>query len=229
MNGTGPSLEGDDRASILIVDDRPENLLALEQILDPLGQDITTATSGADALRCLLHRDYAVILLDVQMPGMDGLETAMRIKQRERCRHIPIIFLTAVSVDRHDAFDGYSAGAVDYLSRPFEPWLLRSKVAVFLDVHLERQRAARLSAELSRAQLRRRHAIELNDTVVQGLAVAKYALELGRPEQARAAVEDTLEAAKRVIGDLLLDEQVGPGDLVRMTPSRQTTAHHEGL
>ena len=94
-------------AKILLVDDRPENLLALEAILEPLGQELLYAHSGEDALRRLLHEDAAVILLDVQMPILDGFETAALIKQRERTRHIPIIFVTAISKDDEQVFRGY--------------------------------------------------------------------------------------------------------------------------
>lgn len=207
-------------AGILIVDDRPENLLALEQVLEPLGHDITRACGGEAALRHLLHREFAVILLDVQMPAMDGYETAERIKQRERCRHIPIIFLTSFSVDPYQALQGYSTGAVDFLCRPFESWVLVSKVGVFLDLYLERKRAERLSSQVAKAEIRRRHALELNDTIVQRLALAKYAFELGEDDKARAAVDETLDAAKRVISDLLLEVPVKPGDLVRDLPAR---------
>ncbi len=126
--GEGPA------AAILLVDDREENLVALEAILEPLGQEAVRARSGEDALRALLHRDFAAILLDVRMPGMDGFETATVIKQRERSRHIPIIFLTALSRDAEQVFKGYSAGAVDYLLKPFDPEVLRSKVSVFIEL-----------------------------------------------------------------------------------------------
>src|ERR687887_2031492 len=122
-------------ANVLLVDDRPENLLALEGILEPLGQTLLFASSGEDALRQLLHHDVAVILLDVQMPELDGFETAALIKQRERTRTIPIIFLTAISKEEQQVFRGYSAGAVDYLFKPFNPEVLRSKVAVFIELH----------------------------------------------------------------------------------------------
>src|SRR3954468_24141559 len=114
---------------ILIVDDRPENLLALEAILEPLGQILVRATSGEDALRKLLTHDVAAILLDVQMPGMNGFEAARLIKAREKSRYIPIIFLTAISKDEQYVFEGYSVGAVDYLAKPFQPDILRSKVS----------------------------------------------------------------------------------------------------
>ena len=113
---------------MLAVDDRRENLLALQAILEGLPIELVAVTSGEDALKRLLVDDYAVILLDAHMPGMDGFETAGHVKQRERTRHIPILFLTAVDYDPHLAFRGYQAGAVDYITKPFDPWVLRSKV-----------------------------------------------------------------------------------------------------
>jgi PAS domain S-box-containing protein len=123
-----------DRAKLLLVDDRPENLLALEAILEPLQTILVRASSGEEALRRLLHEEFAAILLDVQMPGMDGFQTAELIKQRERTSHVPILFLTAISKDAEHIFRGYSAGAVDYLLKPFDPLILRAKVAVFIDL-----------------------------------------------------------------------------------------------
>src|SRR5206468_6441133 len=116
-----------EQVDILLVDDRTDNLLALEAILEPLGQRLVRAQSGGDALRCLLEREFAVILLDVQMPGMNGFETARMIKARDRTKHVPIIFLTAISKDEDYVFKGYSVGAVDYMSKPFQPEILRSK------------------------------------------------------------------------------------------------------
>lgn len=133
-------------ANILLVDDRHENLLALEAILEPLGQTLLYAHSGEDALRALLRHDVAVILLDVQMPGLDGFETATLIKERERTSHVPIIFVTAISKDEEQVFRGYSAGAVDYVFKPFNPEVLRSKVAVFIDLH-DKNRQLRHQAE----------------------------------------------------------------------------------
>jgi PAS domain S-box-containing protein len=145
-------------AAILLVDDRPENLLALEAILEPLGQQLLYAHSGEDALRQLLLHDVAVILLDVQMPELDGFETAALIKQRERTRHIPIIFVTALSKDEQQVFRAYSAGAVDYVFKPFSPDVLRSKVSVFIELHEKTeqlQRQAELLKEQELAELRR--------------------------------------------------------------------------
>lgn len=123
-----------ERAKILLVDDRPENLLALEAILVALEQDLVRAESGEAALRALLKDDYALILLDVQMPGMDGFETAARIKRRGHTKDVPIIFLTAVDEGRHNAYRGFAAGGADYISKPFDPWILRAKVQVFVDL-----------------------------------------------------------------------------------------------
>ena len=124
-------------ASILLVDDQEDNLLALEVVLKPLGQTLVRASSGEEALLRLLNDEYALILLDVQMPNMDGFQTATLIKQREKTRRIPIIFLTALSIEMHHMFRGYSAGAVDYMVKPFDPMMLRSKVQVFVDLHLK--------------------------------------------------------------------------------------------
>ncbi len=139
---------------ILLVDDRPENLLALEAVLEPLGQQLVRASSGEEALRALLGRDFALILLDVQMPGMNGFETAQLIKARERSRAIPIIFLTAINKEEAYVVRGYEAGAVDYLSKPFNPDVLRSKVAVFVELHHRREQLRRQEQALRAAERR---------------------------------------------------------------------------
>lgn len=134
------------QTSVLLVDDQPENLLALEAVLKPLGLNTVRATSGEQALRRLLEDEFAAILLDVQMPNMDGFETAEYIKQRERTQHIPIIFLTAIDKERQQVFRGYSVGAVDYLFKPFDPDVLRSKVRIFVDLY-EKNAALKESEE----------------------------------------------------------------------------------
>jgi CheY-like chemotaxis protein len=149
---------------ILLVDDRPQNLLALEAILEPLGHTLVRASSGEDALRALLEHDVAVILLDVQMPGMNGFEVARIVKARERSRHIPIIFLTAISKEDDYVFTGYSVGAVDYLFKPFQPEILRSKVAALVDLHLKQRRIAAQEQQLhvaERQDMELRHMREL--------------------------------------------------------------------
>jgi PAS domain S-box-containing protein len=122
------------RPNILLVDDREDNLLALEAILEPFGHRCVSVTSGSAALKQLLLDDFACILLDVQMPELDGYELAELIKQRERSQHIPIIFVTALSKEEKHVFRGYSAGAVDYIFKPIDPDILRSKVAVFVEL-----------------------------------------------------------------------------------------------
>ncbi len=140
------------KARILLVDDRRENLVALEAILSSLNQTLVTVQSGEDALKALLVDEFAVILLDVVMPGMDGFETASHIKRRPKTRDVPIIFLTAASAEPDHAFRGYAAGAVDYISKPFDPWVLRAKVAVFVELYAK-NRQLREQAELLRSQL----------------------------------------------------------------------------
>ncbi len=121
-------------AKVLLVDDRRDNLIALEAILQGLALETVAVDGGEAALKQLLIEDYAVILLDAQMPDMDGFETASHIKQRERTRHVPIIFLTAADREAHLAVRGYAVGAVDYLTKPFDPWVLRAKVSVFVEL-----------------------------------------------------------------------------------------------
>ena len=136
-----------DRADILIVDDRPDKLLVYGTILEDLGQNLFTAASGEQALKQVLERDFAVILLDVNMPGMDGLETAALIRKRGRSAHIPIIFVTADFNDDHHMAKGYALGAVDYIASPVVPEILRAKVRVFVDLYLLAQKAQRQAQE----------------------------------------------------------------------------------
>jgi PAS domain S-box-containing protein len=142
------------RAALLLVDDRPQNLLALEAILEPLGHELVTAASGEEALRILLQRDdFAVILLDVQMPGMDGFEVAEVIKERERTRTIPIVFLTALSKDERHVFRGYEIGAVDYVFKPFDREILRAKVDVFVELWEKNERIREQAEQLAQQEL----------------------------------------------------------------------------
>src|SRR5919199_4107538 len=144
-------MQPEPKVNILMVDDHPENLVALEAILDSLGQNLVKATSGTEALRCLLDQDFAVILLDVQMPGMDGFETATLIRQRPRSQHTPIIFITAINRSDTHVSRGYSLGAVDYLFKPIEPEILISKVAVFVSLHKKSQEVKRQAQQLEAA------------------------------------------------------------------------------
>jgi PAS domain S-box-containing protein len=136
---------------ILLVDDRRDNLEALKAVLEPLGMPLLTADSGEEALRHLLERDFALILLDVRMPGLDGLETARMIKSRERSRDVPIVFLTAERDDVADIIRGYGIGAIDYVLKPLDGELLRSKVAVFAELEASRRALKRSEAFLSAA------------------------------------------------------------------------------
>ena len=138
--------------SVLLVDDRPENLLALEAILEPLGEKLALAHSGEEALLRVLQDDFALVLLDVQMPGMDGFETATRIRQRPKSAATPIIFLTANNPDERLILRGYESGAADYLFKPLTPEIVRSKVAVFCDLYRSREETRHASAEVARAQ-----------------------------------------------------------------------------
>ncbi len=150
----------DEKINILIVDDRPENLISLSAILDRQDYNLVKAESGREALKHLLDQEFALILLDVQMPVLDGFETAALIKQREKSKHIPIIFVTAVGKDELFLFKGYDVGAVDYIIKPFEPCILRSKVEVFADLHRKTQ-ALKRQVELERLaeRLQRERAI----------------------------------------------------------------------
>ncbi|HEX9160312.1 MAG TPA: response regulator, partial [Thermoanaerobaculia bacterium] len=139
-----------DAVNILLVDDQPSNLLALESILDELDQNLVRAHSGRAALRHLLETDFAVILLDVQMPEMDGFETAALIREREKSRDTPIIFLTALSRSETNVFRGYELGAVDYIFKPFHPEILRSKVNVFVELFRKREAVKGQAHQLAR-------------------------------------------------------------------------------
>ena len=146
----------DGKVNILIVDDRPDKLLAHEVVLTELNQNLVRATSGTEALRCLLKQDFAVILLDVNMPGMDGFETASLIRARGRTETTPIIFISAVNDTETHVSRGYSLGAVDYILTPVVPEILRAKIAVFVDLYKKTEQIKRQADE--RAQFIREQA-----------------------------------------------------------------------
>jgi two-component system, sensor histidine kinase and response regulator len=135
---------------ILLVDDQPDNLLSAGAVLETLGEEVVKAESGREALRQLLDHDFAVIVLDVMMPEMDGFETAALIRQRERSRHTPIIFLTALGRGEEHVRRGYMLGAVDYITKPFVPEILRAKVSVFVDLHRKTALLEQQSRQLER-------------------------------------------------------------------------------
>ncbi|MBZ9860154.1 response regulator [Mesorhizobium sp. CA12] len=186
------------KARILAVDDDERNLLAIEEVLTPLAE-VVAVQSGEEALRCLLKEDFAVILLDVLMPGLDGYETAALIRQREQSRRTPLIFLTAINKEDAHMLRGYDAGAVDYMFKPFDPAMLRSKVAVFVELHektLEIQRnavaeqallAKALQAEKQKLEAERslRGAEERQEAILGSLPVCFHARFAEPPFAAR--------------------------------------------
>src|SRR4051812_44705910 len=177
----------DTKASILIVDDRPEKLLALEAVLEDLTHtSIVRAYSGREALRHVLDREFAVILLDVNMPGMDGFETASLIRQRKNSEHVPIIFITAFGDEMHAA-RGYSLGAVDYILTPVVPEVLRTKVAVFVDLFRKTEQTKRQAESL------RRRATQLQKLAAASVAI-NGALSLEK------TLETVTETARDTIG-----------------------------
>ena len=159
-----------DKVNILMVDDSPDKLLAMESVLDDLGQNLVKASSGEEALRLLLKHEFALILLDVNMPGMNGFETAEMIRKRKSLEHIPIIFVTALSTTDADVFKGYAFGAVDYILTPFVPEILKTKVGVFIDLWRQRKELQQTAATLK----------ELNESLetrAQQLSAANRELE----------------------------------------------------
>jgi len=215
---------------ILLVDDRPENLVALEAVLRPLGHDLVTAASGEEALKRLLTEDFAVILLDVLMPGMDGFETAVQIKQRDKTRDVPIIFLTAISRDESDVLQGFSAGAVDYVTKPYEGWLLRAKVQVFIDLYqktaqLKRQRellATRLDQRYVEEALQLRKLADASLTITSTLALDSMLDEVTRHAR------DILGAHHAQTTVLLGDEDEEAGAGLRTSVALAVSEKYEG-
>ncbi|WP_406323593.1 two-component system response regulator [Streptomyces sp. NBC_01637] len=147
MTATQPAAS--ETASILIVDDMEENLVALEAVLGSLGH-VVRAHSGEEALKAMLRQEFAVVLIDVLMPGMNGFETAANIKGLDQTKDVPIILLTGAAVDPNYAYRGYTVGAADFLIKPFDPWLLRTKVNVFLDLFRKNRQLVDQSEQLKR-------------------------------------------------------------------------------
>src|SRR5262245_55495152 len=168
----------DDRANILIVDDLPEKLLVFRTILEDLGQNLVMVRSGSEALAEVLRREFAVILLDVNMPDIDGLETASLIRQYKKSAHTPIIFITAYA-DEVQTAKGYSLGAVDYILSPIRPEILRSKVNVFVELHQLQQSIRQMAEErvaLAQAEAARRAAEEANRRKDEFIAMLSHEL-----------------------------------------------------
>src|SRR6202167_1718310 len=221
------------KASILLVDDRPANLLALEAILDPLGQRLVRASSGEEALEKLQGEEFAVILMDVRMPGMDGLRTAEIISQRESTARVPVIFLTAVPIGNADVVSGYERGAVDFLLKPFDPEILRSKVSVFVDLYQKEQmirRQAGLLRQRDREAFERRSELRfrsLMDALPQCVWVARSDLTFYYWNK-RAVEYIGIEASIAVTADRLF-EFVHPDDLATIRSEWQVATNQKTL
>jgi signal transduction histidine kinase len=166
-----------ERVNVLLVDDQPENLVALEAMLESLGQNLILASSAREALRVLLRTDVAVILLDVKMPEMDGPETAALIRERERTRLTPIIFLTAAEPSESDLLRGYAAGAVDYLVKPVVPALVRCKVSVFVELAKKNEQLKRQATMLRRSEREARELAESQAALLVDLEQKNRELE----------------------------------------------------
>jgi two-component system sensor histidine kinase/response regulator len=162
---------------ILLVDDQADNLLSAGAVLESLGQQVVTAESGREALRHLLDQDFAVIVLDVMMPEMDGFETAALIRERQRSRHTPIIFLTALGRSEEHIRRGYTLGAVDYLSKPFVPEILRTKVGVFVELHRKSGLLAHQSKLLERQNSELQEAIHRSRRAEEEIKALNHHLE----------------------------------------------------
>jgi diguanylate cyclase (GGDEF)-like protein len=184
-------MEPNDRVNILMVDDNPDNLLALESVLEPLGENLVQASSGRQALSALLQQEFAVILLDVQMPEMDGFETAALILKRDRVAHTPIIFITANGEDEASIVRGYVTGGVDYIASPFNPVFLRSKVAVFTEL-FKRTQALAMTDELTGLYNRRGFLASARQTLMLCARLEKTAWLLFADMDGLKKINDTL-------------------------------------
>jgi signal transduction histidine kinase len=217
------------KASILLVDDNPANLLALEGVLEPLGHRLVKARSGEEALKWLLKEEFALILMDVRMPGLDGFQTVALIKQRPRMADIPVIFISALAREASDISTGYRYGAVDYLAKPFDPDLLRCKVSVLVALHLQAERIARQREQLVQRklelQLEEAHraaaekASQMKDQFLTMIShelrtplnailgwtemLARLPLDEERVRRALATIQRNAETQKRLVEDLI--------------------------
>lgn len=182
------------KVALLIVDDRPENLLSLEAVLEAPDRDIVRAHSGNEALSLMLKHDFALVLLDVQMPGMDGFETAQLMRGLEKTRGVPIIFVSAINKEQTFVFRGYEAGAVDYLFKPVEPHILQGKVNVFLDLYRQREDKKQLLAELERSNQELQDFAHMTSHDLKApLRSVRFSLQMLREDFAPALAEEGCE------------------------------------
>ena len=216
IKGLGSHVSGEDKVNILLVDDQPARLMSYDAILSVMGQNLVHARSGTDALARLMEADYAAILLDINMPGMDGFETAALIHQHPRFEKTPIIFVTAVHVTDLDRLKGYELGAVDYVYVPVVPEILRGKVQVLVELYRQRRelerlntRLAQANAELAEANValeaeKTRELEVLNKTLAQANADLEETNRTLQAEvQVRMHAQEALEAADRRKDDFL--------------------------
>jgi len=189
-----------EKQNLLLVDDRPENLLALESLVDSPDLNIVKATSGNEALGLMLEHDFALVLLDVQMPGMDGFETAELMRSSDRTMQVPIIFVTAISKEQQHVFKGYEIGAVDYIFKPLDPHILQGKVNVFLDLYKQKRSLERTAQDLKQTteQLER----EISERKRAEEAIQRYTRDL---ELAKAYTDNIIKSMIDTL--LVLDSQ----------------------
>ncbi|MFD3437174.1 two-component system response regulator [Streptomyces sp. NPDC058685] len=202
-----------EKCSILIVDDIEANLVALEALLGPLHQDLVRAHSGEEALKAMLRQEFAVVLLDVLMPGMDGFETAANIKRLDQTKDVPIILLTGTEVETDYAYRGYSVGAADFLTKPFDPWLLRTKICVFLDLFRKNRQLAAQAEQLRHLFAEARSATSLKDRTepAESTAAERHEARTPSPPGATARTEERLAEIGEQLAqiELLLRETSG--------------------
>ncbi len=235
------NVEAIERPKILIVDDRPENLLAMETIFENEPFDIVKASSGNEALVHVVEYDFAVVLLDAQMPGMDGFETAKLMRSNRKTENIPVIFVTAISKEKQQIFKGYEAGAVDFIFKPLEPIILRSKVDVFLRMYHQRKELKnannKLKQTIEQLEKSNRKILEQQKSVVEKerlkvlLEMAgATAHELNQPLMALLGsielIELSREDPEKMMKNLARIKESGER-IAKVTKKIQTIRHYE--